>query len=81
MTSILGLLVQILKLLNQIYQQNVQILTGQQLEQAGIKELATKQQLVLNDVAKLQADLEIIKKVLGIGVPISETMIFGAPQP
>ena len=68
MLSILGWLVKIYNLLTEIHQQTTQILKGQ------------KEQATSEEVAKLQADVDIIKKVLGIGIPVTETIIFGQPK-
>jgi len=66
MGSILGWLVKIFNLLQHISQQTDQILTGQQ-------------QLQI-EIVEIQSDLAIIKKVVGIGVPVSETIEWGQPK-
>ena len=81
MMSILGLLVKILKLLNDIYQQNGQILIGQQQAAQTATQIQNEVADVKTAVAEQQADIDVIKKVLGIGVPVSETIIFGSPKP
>jgi len=66
MGSILGWLVKIFNLLQRISQQTEQILIGQQ-------------QLQI-EIVEIQSDLEIIKKVVGIGVPVSETIEWASPK-
>lgn len=81
MLSILGWLVKIYNLLQQIFQQNGQILTSQIATQKTLAGILTIQGATKSEVDEILADLVIIKKVLGIGVPVSETIEWDAPKP
>lgn len=81
MLSVLGWLVKIYNLLNQVFLQNGLILTSQQQMQttiAGIKNVQDATKVEIDDAV---ADLATIKLVLGIGVPVSETIEWGLPKP
>ena len=81
MLSILGWLVKIFNLLQTISQQNTQILKSQQQEEADIAEIEAMLSAIQSDLGGLIEDVATIKRVLGIGVPVSETIIFGQPKP
>lgn len=81
MFSILAWLVKIFNLLTLVYQQNGQILTDQHQTQVDIAIVLTQNTQLLAAVGEMQDDLDVIKKVLGVGVPVQETIIFGPPKP